>query len=236
MEVTNKGREEQGVKEGKKPEIDPAIIEELMKGYQRPEDVTGPGGILERLTKRVYERILGGEMTHYLGYQKGQAPALAEGQERANHRNGTSRKTLLSEEGKLEIEVPRDRAGEFEPQLIRKGQRRFGGFDSKIIAMYAQGMTVREIKAFLEEQYKVEVSADLISTVTDSVLDDVLEWQNRPWKRSIRWCFSTRCELRFATRERSKIRLSTWPWALEGMAPRMCWVYGSSKAREPGSG
>lgn len=180
MEVTNKGREEQGVKEGKKPEIDPAIIEELMKGYQRPEDVTGPGGILERLTKRVYERILGGEMTHYLGYQKGQAPALAEGQERANHRNGTSRKTLLSEEGKLEIEVPRDRAGEFEPQLIRKGQRRFGGFDSKIIAMYAQGMTVREIKAFLEEQYKVEVSADLISTVTDSVLDDVLEWQNRP--------------------------------------------------------
>src|SRR6516165_1294619 len=85
-----------------------------------------------------------------------------------------------SEDGKLEIEVPRDRAGEFDPQFIRKGQRRFGGFDQKIIAMYAQGMTVREIQRFLEEQYKVEVSADLISTVTDSVLADVLEWQNRP--------------------------------------------------------
>jgi putative transposase len=84
---------------------------------------------------------------------------------------------------KLEIEVPRDRAGEFEPQFIRKGQRRFGGFDSKIIAMYAQGMTVREIQAFLEEQYKVEVSADLISRVTDSVIEDVVEWQNRPLEK-----------------------------------------------------
>src|SRR5262249_59770717 len=80
----------------------------------------------------------------------------------------------------VEIEVPRDRAGEFDPQFIRKGQRRFRGFDQKIIAMYAQGMTVREIQRFLEEQYKVEVSADLISTVTDSVLEDVVEWQNRP--------------------------------------------------------
>jgi len=89
----------------------------------------------------------------------------------------------VSDDGKLEIEVPRDRSGEFEPQFIRKGQRRFGGFDSKIIAMYAQGMTVREIKAFLEEQYKVEVSADLISTVTASVMEEVLEWQNRPLER-----------------------------------------------------
>jgi transposase-like protein len=142
--------------------------------------MTGPGGILEQLTKRVYERILGAEMTHYLGYEKGQAPQREEDKKHKNHRNGTSKKTLLSEDGKLEIEVPRDRAGEFDPQFIRKGQRRFGGFDQKIIAMYAQGMTVREIQRFLEEQYKVEVSADLISTVTDSVLEDVLEWQNRP--------------------------------------------------------
>ena len=90
-----------------------------------------------------------------------------------------SKKTLLSEDGKLEIEVPRDRSGKFDPQFVRKGQRRFGGFDQKIIAMYAQGMTVREIQRFLEEQYKVEVSTDLISTVTDSVLEDVVEWQNR---------------------------------------------------------
>jgi transposase-like protein len=183
MEVTKKKEQEAQGQEGQKPEIDPAIIEELMKGYQRPEDLTGPGGIMEQLTKRLYERVLGAEMTHYLGYEKGQAPKLKADQERDNHRNGTSKKTLVSEDGKLEIEVPRDRAGEFEPQFIPKGQRRFGGFDSKIIAMYAQGMTVREIRAFLQEQYKVEVSADLISTVTDSVMDEVLEWQNRPLEK-----------------------------------------------------
>jgi transposase-like protein len=183
MEVTKSKEANQGPKETKKPGIDPAIIEELLKDYQRPEDLTGPGGIMEQLTKRLYERVLGAEMTHYLGYEKGQAPKLEGDQERENHRNGRSKKTLLSEEGKLEIEVPRDRAGEFEPQFIRKGQRRFGGFDSKIIAMYARGMTVREIKAFLEDQYKVEVSTDLISAVTDSVSEDVLEWQNRPLEK-----------------------------------------------------
>src|SRR5271156_791218 len=180
MEVTKAKEEGQGAKEPKKPGIDPAIIEELLKDYQKPEDLSGPGGIMEQLTKRLYERVLGAEMTHYLGYEKGQAPKLEAGQGRENHRNGTSKKRLISEDGNLEIEVPRDRAGEFSPQFIRKGQRRFGGFDSKIIAMYGQGMTVREIKRFLEEQYKVEVSSDLISTVTDSVLEDVIEWQNRP--------------------------------------------------------
>src|SRR5260370_25346134 len=180
MEVTKKKeREEQG-QEGKKPGIDPAIIEELMKDYQRPEDLTGAGGILEELHKRLDERVLGAELSHYLGYAKGEATKPEEGQRRENHRNGSSKKTLMSEEGKLEIEVARDRSGGFEPQFIRKGQKRFGGFDTKIIAMYAQGMTVREIKRFLEEQYKVEVSTDLISTVTDSVLEDVIEYQNRP--------------------------------------------------------
>jgi putative transposase len=183
MKVTKKKEQAEQGKPSRKPEINPALIEELMKGYERPEDLTGPGGIMEQLTKRLYERVLGAEMCHYLGYQKGQAPKLETDQARENHRNGTSKKTLASEDGKLEIEVPRDRLAEFEPQFIRKGQRRFGGFDAKIIAMYAQGMTVREIKLFLEEQYKVEVSADLISTVTDSVLDDVLEWQNRPLEK-----------------------------------------------------
>lgn len=180
--TTNKGQEAPG-REGKKPEITAAIIEELMKDYRRPEDLVGPGGILEQLSKRLYERVLGAEMTHYLGYEKGQASKDEAGQRRENYRNGTSKKTLISEDGRLEIEVPRDRAGAFEPQFIRKGKRRFGGFDAKIMALYAQGMTVREIQAFLEEQYKVEVSADLISTVTDSVRDDVLEWQSRPLER-----------------------------------------------------
>src|SRR5882724_2756042 len=180
MEVTKKEVPGES-KEVKRPEIDSAIIEELMKGYQRPSDLTGPGGIMEELHKRLYERVLGAELTHYLGYEKGEAPpGQAEGQRRENYRNGSSKKTLLSEGGKLEIDIARDRTGEFEPQFIRKGQKRFGGFDTKIIAMYAQGMTVREIKRFLEEQYKVEISTDLISTVTDSVLEDVIEWQNRP--------------------------------------------------------
>jgi len=107
MEVTKSKEPTQGAKEEQKPELDPAIIDELMKGYQRPEDMTGPRGILEQLTKRVYERILGAEMTHYLGYEKGLAPQ-PEDKKHKNHRNGTSKKTLLSEDGKLEIEVPRD--------------------------------------------------------------------------------------------------------------------------------
>jgi putative transposase len=118
MEVTKKKEREEKGQEGKKPGIDPAIIEELMKGYQRPEDLTGPGGIMEQLTKRLYERVLGAEMTHYLGYEKGQAPKLEADQERENHRNGTSQKRIVSDDGKLEIEVPRDRTGEFEPQFI----------------------------------------------------------------------------------------------------------------------
>jgi putative transposase len=180
MEVTTKAQKGAAVDAGRRPDIDPAIIEQLMKGYQRPEDLTGPGGILEQLTKRLYERVLQGEMSHHLGYEKGGAPKLTEAPPRKNHRNGTSKKTLIREEGKLEIEVPRDRQGDFEPQFVRKGQRRFDGVDQKVIALYAQGMTVREIQRFLEEQYQLEVSADLISTVTDSVLEDVLEWQNRP--------------------------------------------------------
>src|SRR5260221_13000819 len=112
MEVNKKKEQEAQVQEGKKAVIDPAIIEEMMKGYQRPEDLTGPGGIMEQLTKRLYERVLGAEMTHYLGYEKGQAPKVEAEAKRETHRNGRSKKTLLSEDGKLEIEVRRDRTGE----------------------------------------------------------------------------------------------------------------------------
>src|SRR5580704_11267440 len=116
MEVTKKEeqRESREVNKGaKRPEIDSAIIEELMKGYEQPSDLTGPGGIMEELHKRLYERVLGAELTHYLGYGKGEAPEQAEGQRRENYRNG-SKKTLLSEDGKLEIDIARDRTGEFE--------------------------------------------------------------------------------------------------------------------------
>lgn len=136
--------------------------------------VLGRSGLVARLTKRVVERALAGELTHHLGYAKGQEPPGE------NCRNGTSAKTLLGEDGPVEIAVPRDRAGTFEPLLIAKGQRRFEGFDEKIIALYARGLSVREIQGFLLDQYKVEVGHDFISTVTDGVWEEVLAWQNRP--------------------------------------------------------
>ncbi len=127
-EVTTNNEQEAQDRGGKKPGISAAIIEELMKDYQKPEDLVGPGGIMEQLTKQLYERVLGAEMTHYLGYEKGQAPKGEAGRRRENHRNGTSRKTLGERRmGHLEIEVPRDRAGDFEPRFVRKGQRRFWG-------------------------------------------------------------------------------------------------------------
>ena len=136
----------------------------------------------------------------------------------------------------MEIEVPRDRSGSFEPLLIAKGQKRFEGFDEKIIAMYARGMTVREIAGFLLDHYKVEVSADFISTVTDSVLEAVVEWQNRPLERSYPVVYFD--ALRVKIRDEGSVRNKAVYLAL-GIAatgPRMCWAFGSSRTREPSSG
>jgi transposase-like protein len=152
-----------------------AMLEEY--GTSR-EAVLGKQGIWETLKKRLVERALAGELTHHLGYPPGVKPEGAQ-----NQRNGYSKKTVLGEEGAMEIAVPRDRAGSFEPLIIAKGQRRFEGFDEKIIAMYARGMTVREIRGFLLDQYGVDVGADFISTVTDAVVEEVQEWQNRPLER-----------------------------------------------------
>lgn len=131
---------------------------------------------VRRFKKAIIERALGGELTHHLGYP----PGGAKPEDTSNHRNGTSGKTVLTDDGPLPIDVPRDRNGTFEPRLIAKHERRFTGFDDKILALYARGMTVREIQAFLAEMYAVEVSPDLISTVTDAVMDEVTAWQTRP--------------------------------------------------------
>src|SRR5262245_13140462 len=129
-----------------------------------------------RFKKALIERALGGELTHHLGYPPGAAkPELA-----TNHRNGTSGKRVLTDDGPVAIEVPRDREGTFEPQLIPKHERRFTGFDDKVIALYARGLTVREIQAFLREAYAVDVSPDLISAVTDAIVAEVTAWQSRP--------------------------------------------------------
>jgi putative transposase len=156
--------------------ITPELLDELLKDYKSSDDMFGDEGILQQLTKAVIERALQGEMTHHLGYDK-HDPA---GKNTGNSRNGKSQKTIKGKRGQIEISVPRDRNSEFEPQLIKKRQTRFDGFDDKIISMYARGMTCREIQAHLREIYGVEVSPDLISTVTDAVLDEVRAWQSRP--------------------------------------------------------
>jgi len=152
-----------------------ALMDELLKGYEKPEDIIGENGLLKQLTKRMVERALEAEMTHHLGYEKNERA----GKSAENPRNGHSKKTLQGDFGETKIKVPRDRKGKFEPKLVAKGQRRFTGFDEKIISMYARGMSTREIQGHLEELYQVEVSPQLISDVTDAVLDDVKAWQSR---------------------------------------------------------
>lgn len=150
------------------------LLDELLKDYKSPEDLLGQGGLLKELTKALVEKALDGELTHHLGYPKHSVS------KNDNARNGKSKKGLLTGHGKMEIVSPRDRNGSFEPELVKKRQTRFDGFDDKILSMYARGMTVREIQGHLEDIYAVEVSPDLISSVTDSVLDEVKAWQDRP--------------------------------------------------------
>jgi len=131
---------------------------------------------VRRFKKAIIERALGGELTHHLGYP----PGGVRPEDRPNHRNGTGGKTVLTDDGPLAIDVPRDRDGSFEPRLIAKHERRFTGFDDKSLALYARGMTVREIQGFLLDMYATEVSPDFISSVTDAVLAEVTAWQGRP--------------------------------------------------------
>ena len=160
----------------KKHDVPEELLAGLLANYQKPEDLIGEEGLLKHLTKLVVERALEAEMTEHLGHSKNEPVANQAG----NTRNGKSRKTLKGEFGELPIEVPRDRHGSFEPQLIPKHQTRWAGFDDKILSLYARGMTVREIQAHLEEMYGTEVSPSLISSVTDAVVDEVKAWQSRP--------------------------------------------------------
>ena len=155
------------------PQISAKLLEELIPGPVTKEEFED---IFQNFKKAFIERALNAEMSHHLGYSAGQAKP--EGA--TNHRNGSSAKTVITDTGSLRIEVPREREGSFEPQLIGKHERRLTGFDDKIIAMYARGMTVREIQGFMAEMYAVDVSPDLISSVTDAVLSEVTTWQSRP--------------------------------------------------------
>jgi putative transposase len=159
-----------------KREVPKELIDGLLADYKKPEDLIGENGLLKQLTKMLVERALDAEMAEHLGHGKNEPVTNMSG----NARNGKSKKTLKGEFGELPIEIPRDRQGSFEPQLIPKHQTRWSGFDDKILSLYARGMTVREIQSHLEEMYGTEVSPTLISSVTDAVMDEVKAWQSRP--------------------------------------------------------
>src|SRR3954471_20288104 len=152
----------------KEPRIPDAILDQLLAGAD-PRTAFDPNGLLDGLKKALAERALNAEMDHHLG-----------GEEEGNSRNGYGKKTVLTDTGQIDLEVPRDRRSTFDPQLIAKYQRRFPGFDDKIVSMYARGMSTREIVGHLRELYGIEVSPDLVSAVTDAVLDEVAAWQARP--------------------------------------------------------
>jgi putative transposase len=152
------------------------LIDELLAGARTEEEIAGRGGLLGQLTKRLLERAMEVELTDHLGYEPHREPPGGAG----NTRNGSTSKTLITESGEVRIDTPRDRAGTFEPQIVRKRQRRFEGFDDKILALYARGMSTRDIEAHLQEIYGVKVGRDLISKVTDAVMDDARSWQTRP--------------------------------------------------------
>jgi len=159
----------------KTEDINSKLVEELLSKSE-PGDLFGKEGLFTKLKKQVVEKMLSSEVDHELGYSKHSKVQKSS----SNRRNGSYTKTIIDDEGhKIPIDVPRDREGEYSPQLIPKGVRRFTGFDDKVISLYARGMSMSEIQGHLEEIYHTEVSKDLISTVTDGVMEEVCKWQNR---------------------------------------------------------
>jgi putative transposase len=170
-------RKSGGDRPARRPLVDEQLADELLgKAQAEGAGLLGPDGLLSQVTKAVLERALAEEMTGHLGYDKHDPAGRGSG----NNRNGSMPKTVLTDIGAVDLAVPRDRNGSFEPQIVRKGQTRLDGFNERIIALYARGMTTRDIRAHLREMYDVDVSPDLISRVTDAVVDELAEWQGRP--------------------------------------------------------
>jgi len=157
------------------PALRPELLEELLAAAGGPGGLTGKDGLLKQLTAALVNRALDAEMSEHLGYESKESPP----EQQTNRRNGHRTKTVRSEHGELDVHVPRDREGSFEPKLVGKHERHFDGFDDKILSMYARGMSTRDIGAHLNELYGVDVSPDLISRVTDAVVDELNEWQSR---------------------------------------------------------
>lgn len=160
----------------RKNDINPDLLDQLLAGGHGKEDLLGQNGLLKRLTAALVERALQAELEDHLGYQRyGTIPA-----DKKNTRNGTTPKTVQTDTGPLELQIPRDRDGDFEPKLVKKHHRRIEGFDDKVISLYARGMSTRDIQGHLQELYGTEVSPDLISRITDAVTDEITTWQRRP--------------------------------------------------------
>ena len=156
--------------------ISKEILDELMKEYKGPDDFYGPNGLIKQLSKAIIERAMQAELTEQIGYEKNEPGEKAT----ENRRNGKSTKTLRTDQGPMEIEVPRDREGDYEPAIVPKHQREWRGFDDKILSMYGLGLSTKAIQENLKEIYNVDVSPELISRVTDEVKGLVEEWRNRP--------------------------------------------------------
>jgi len=209
----------------KPPVIADALLDQLLAGGDA-KAAFDKDGLLDGLKKALAERALNAEMDHHLGTDGGSG----------NSRNGYGRKTVLTETGKMALDIPRDRLSTFDPQLIAKYQRRFPGFDEKIISMYARGMSTREIQGHLRELYGLDVSPDLVSAVTDSVLEEVTEWQNRPLEALYPLISSMRSASRSATRGRCETRRFTSPSASGRTERKKSSGFGSSRPRVQGSG
>ena len=187
-------------------EVSDEVLDALLSGARTAEEIAGPDGLLGRLTRRLLNRALEAELSEHLGYEAGQAPPGGAG----NARNGRPGKTVLTDQGPLRIRSPRDRNGSFEPQIDQKRQTRWVGFDDRVISLYARGMTVREIQGHLVEIYGTEVSPDLISKITDAVLEDAKAWQTGRWSGSTRSSTSTLWWSRSATGTRCETTRATW--------------------------
>jgi len=227
--------------------ISKELLDELLSGIERPEDFLGDKGLMKELKVRLMERMLGAELTEHLGYEPNGEPAS----QQSNRRNGATRKVLKGNDGAMPIDIPRDRDGSFEPELIRKGQTRIDGIDDKIIGLYAAGLSTRDISGHLEEVYGLRVSADLISRVTDAVLEEVSDWQNRALEpvypihcpavvclQTMRGFSSMPCGSKSAMPKAARLRTRRFMWhsaSIQRVNVRF-WGFGSQPMKGPSSG
>src|SRR3954471_3783195 len=217
---------------GLRDRLSDGLVDELLAGARTEEEIVGPGGLLADLTRRLVERALSAELTDHLGYEPHHEPTGGTD----NTRNGTTSKSLVTEHGRVAIKAPRDRNGSFEPQIVRKGQRRFHGFDDKILALYSRGLSVRDIEAHLAEIYGVKVGRDLTAASPTPSSRTSAPGSSARSRTSTRSCSWTAWCSRSARAERCSAAPATSRWASPSRATATCWACGFRRPRVPSSG